>query len=86
MNIEEAITAGTSTTPPSKCRLGRWLTDIPTDTPGRGQLLAIVEEANRYSPNWRTLEQIDAILRRLGFTTSNKTVANHRNQVCRCFQ
>ena len=86
MNIEEAIQAGTQAAGESSCRLGRWLNDIPTDTPGRGQLLAIVEEANRYSPHWRTLEQIDAILRRLGFTTSNKTVANHRNKVCRCFQ
>lgn len=86
MNIEEAIQAGTQAAPESRCRLGKWIDEIPHETAGLVVLEAILETADRNSPYWRTLEQIDGILRRLGCTTSNKTVANHRNRVCRCFQ
>ena len=86
MNIEEAITAGTQAATGDSCRLGRWLEAIPTDTPGIHVLARILVTNDRNDPHWRTLEQIDGILRRLGMTVSNKTVANHRNQVCRCFQ
>ena len=86
MNIEEAIQAGTQAVSGSSCRLGRWVEQIPPETPGVSVLARILVTTNRDDPHWRTLEQIDAILRRLGLTVSNKTVANHRNKVCRCFQ
>lgn len=86
MDIEQAIQAVTLGVPTGdQCRLGRWLADIPEGTAGKETLNAICLETNQGSPHWRTLEEIDAILRRLGLTTSNKTVANHRMRRCRCF-
>lgn len=85
MNIIEAIESGTKVESFDQCRLGRWLAQIPSDEPGLPVLARILVTTNQDDPHWRTLEQIDAILRKLGFVTSNKTVANHRTQRCRCF-
>ena len=72
---------------PSKemCRLGRWLRAIPEDTPRRTELIEILTTPDQASPSWRSLEELDAVLRKLGFYTSNKTIANHRMKRCRCF-
>lgn len=84
MDIEAAL-AGPRETGVRSCRLGRWLAEIPADAPGRAQLELMLSEPNQNSPHWRTLEEIDLVLRRLDFYTSNKTVANHRNKLCRCY-
>lgn len=78
----DATAAGPSTL---ACRVQRFLDNIPADTPGRDRLDAALTTVDSSSPDWRTLEQLDVILVRLGLNTSNKTIGNHRNRRCRCF-
>jgi hypothetical protein len=70
-----------------RCKVGRWL-DSLADQPGHDQLVAAFETPNpekgRMPAGGRSLAQLCAIAARLGCQTSDKTVGEHRNRVCRC--
>lgn len=85
MNIEAALGGERLGGTEKKCRLGRWLDEIPDNTPGKDQLTEVLSTTDRTSPWWRTLEELDAILRRLDLHSSNKTIGNHRMRRCRCY-
>ena len=67
-----------------RCKVGRFLDDIPDDQAGKAELAAILETPDRNHPDWRPEHQIDALLIRLGHPTSLKTIGEHRAGRCRC--
>lgn len=85
LDILAALEASQGGRPGETCLIQRWLDGIPTDAPGKQALEATLTELDQGSPNWRTLEELDAILRRLGLKSSIKTIGNHRARRCRCF-
>lgn len=68
-----------------KCRLQRWLDDIPDETPGKDALVETIMTTDPKSDVYRTAPQVDSIVYKLGLSTSPKTVADHRAKRCRCF-
>jgi hypothetical protein len=68
-----------------KCKIQRWLDDIPEDQPGRDNLLATMGTTDPMSPHYRTLDQLDTLTYRLGLKTSTKTITDHRARRCRCY-
>lgn len=77
-DILAALADTTPTTGDHRCKVGRWLDNIPTSEPGRDELVAAFEAPGR------TLNQLAAIAVRLGYPISNKSIAEHRTRVCRC--
>ncbi len=78
---ESATAAGSS----RKCLIQRWLDDIPDDTPGKDQLVATIETTDRSAEHYRTGEQVDKLVYRLGLKTSMKSIGDHRGKRCRCY-
>lgn len=68
------------------CHIGRWLALIPTDTPGLELLITMLSTPTPGTPGWRRLEDIAAILRRLGRPASLGVIGAHRLGMCRCFR
>lgn len=68
-----------------KCKVQRWLDEIPADTPGKAELVATITTTDPKSDVYRTVPQVDAITYRLGLATSIKTLGDHRAKRCRCF-
>lgn len=70
-----------------RCKIGRWL-DSLSGEPGHDALVTAFEtrvvEKGRIPEGGRSLPQLCAIAARLGQPTSDKTVSEHRNHVCRC--
>lgn len=85
MDIVAAIGTKESTAS-GLCVIGRWLSTIPEDTPGKDQLVQMLSTPTKGQPGWRRLEEIGAILRRLEFDTSTGTIGAHRLGQCRCHQ
>lgn len=67
-----------------KCKIQRWLDAISDETPGKDELAATLTTTDPASPAYRTGDQVDKILYRLGLITSTKTVGDHRSGRCRC--
>lgn len=86
MNILEALEASPTPSGTRRCRIGRWLDDIADDTPGKDALAATLSTTDQASPDWRRIDQLDALLTRLGLVTSSKTIGDHRGGRCRCAQ
>lgn len=86
IDILEALAAEAPAPSSRKCRIQRWLDDIPADTPGLDKLVATITTTDPKAEAYRTVDKIDKVLFRLGFETSSKTIADHRAERCRCFQ
>lgn len=68
------------------CKIQAWLDAIPDDAPGRSELETILSTNDRLNAHHRTLDQIVALLGRLGFKTSDVTVRKHRVRACGCYR
>lgn len=68
-----------------KCKVQRWLDDIPDETPGKEELVATITTTDPKSDVYRTIDQVDKITYKLGLVTSTKTIGDHRAKRCRCF-
>lgn len=68
-----------------KCKVARWLEEIPEETPGFDTLVATITTTDPQAEHYRTTDQTLALLSRLGLQTSNKTFGDHRAKRCRCF-
>ncbi len=84
MDILNALASTETPKTGRRCKIGRWLDEIPDETPGKAELVATLQERDRMSPDWRPLDQLDALLIRLNVQTSNKTIGDHRAGRCRC--
>lgn len=71
-----------------RCRLAKFLDDIPEDTPGRDELIRLVETPHdkKAVPETRSGQNIAVVLCNLGFDTTSNTVLDHRNRACRCYR
>ena len=86
MDILEALAeSATAVGASRKCLVQRWLDDIPADAPGKDQLVLTIEDTDRTAEHFRTVDQVDKLLYRLGLKTSIKTIGDHRGHRCRCF-
>lgn len=79
--LEEAATTRSS----RKCKVQRWLDEIPDETPGKDALVATVITTDPKSEHYRPVDQVDKLIYRLGLVTSTKTLGDHRAKRCRCF-
>lgn len=79
-----AALAGTAPRGNSRCVVQRWLDDIADNTPGKAELVEAIECGDKNCPQYRTIVQALAILRSLGFSTSDGSVGHHRANRCRC--
>lgn len=88
VSILEALAQAAPAGPSGRrCKIGRWLDGL-ADQPGHPDLVEAFEtpasEKGRVAEGGRSLPQLCAIASRLGMQTSDKTVSEHRNGVCRC--
>ena len=85
MDILEALAEAVPAKSNRKCKVQRWLDDIPEGTPGRDELVATIVTTDPASDVFRTIDQVDKLVYRLGLSTSVKTLGDHRAKRCRCF-
>lgn len=85
MNILEALQDSAPARSSRKCKLQRWIDDIPADTAGKDDLVAAIVTTDPKSDSYRTIDQIDKVIYALGLVTSTKTIGDHRAKRCRCF-
>lgn len=68
-----------------RCKVGRWLDSIDSQSPGFSRLVAAVEVADSRTPGYMTGDRAMRLLRRLDFDVSNKVFYDHRSGTrCRC--
>ena len=75
----------TATRSDDRCVIQRWLDDVPDEAPGKAELIEVILERGRPAPTYRSIPMVVTILRRLGFSTSENSVGNHRARRCRCY-
>ena len=85
MDILEALAKAAPSKSNRKCKVQRWLDEIPADEPGKEALAATIVTTDPASDDYRTVDQVDKLVYRLGFVTSVKTLGDHRAKRCRCF-
>lgn len=85
INILEALADTAPAKSSRKCKIQRWLDDIPTDQPGRADLVSAMTTTDPKSEDYRTLDGLDRLVTRLGLTTSIKSIGDHRGSRCRCY-
>jgi hypothetical protein len=85
IDILEALAAEAPAKSTRKCKVQRWLDDIAEDAPGKTALVAAIVTTDPKSDDYRTVDQVDKIVYRLGLMTSTKTLGDHRAKRCRCF-
>lgn len=75
-----------------RCELGLWLDAIPAETPGRDELIRLVETKHARTkttpdaPETLSGQRVAVVLTRLGFETTQNPVLDHRNHACRCYR
>jgi hypothetical protein len=73
-----------------RCRLARFLDNIPADTPGRDELVRLVETEHDRNANPYTLSvrKMAAVLSspRIGFPTGYGPISAHRSGQCVCYR
>lgn len=84
MDILEALAATPNAASTRKCKVQRWLDDIPEDQPGKAELVSTVITTDPKDEGYRTLEQVEKLVFRLGLATSIKSIGDHRAGRCRC--
>lgn len=85
MDILAALEGAPAPSKNRRCKIGRWFDGIPADWPGRSNLVATFETTDPQAPDYRPLDQLDALAAKLGLETSIKTIGDHRSGVrCRC--
>jgi hypothetical protein len=85
LDILAALEASPSAVTGRRCRIQRFLDNIPADTPGRDQLEATLNTKDPSDPDYRTATSLLQLLARLGETTSVSTVNEHRAKRCVCY-
>lgn len=72
----------------NRCGLGQWLDDIPEDTPGRDELIRLVETPHDRQSGGatRSAQNIATVLTNLGFEITQNPILDHRNHACRCYR
>lgn len=83
-----AALSGSEPTPGSqRCGVAKFLDAIPEDTPGRDELIRLVE--TKHDPartDTRSGQNIAQVLTGLGYTTTQNPILDHRNKACRCYR
>lgn len=77
MNIAAALEEA-SKQEKKRCKIQRFLDEIPADEPGRDDLITAVESRDL------TAGKAAAVLRTLGLSVSNSQVSLHRRGACGC--
>lgn len=85
IDILEALAAEAPAKSNRKCKVQRWIDEIPEGTPGKDDLISALVTTDPRAEHYRTVDQIDKVVYRLGLTTSTKTLGDHRAKRCRCF-
>jgi hypothetical protein len=85
LDILEALAAEAPARSSRKCKIQRWLDNISDDHPGKTELAATIVTTDPKSADYRTLDQLDKVLLRLGLISSIKTIGDHRGERCRCY-
>lgn len=89
MDIAAALEATAPLDTDDRCKLARWLDDIPDADPRKSDLVLAIEtrrpqKGEPASPHYRTYDDLSLVLALLGFRTSKSTLMKHRRQRCRC--
>jgi hypothetical protein len=71
-----------------RCDLAAFLDSIPADTPGRDELIRLVETVHDRTADPYTLsgQRMAVVLTNLGHTITQNPVLDHRNRACRCYR
>lgn len=71
----------------SRCNLGKFLDSIPEDTPGRDELIRLVESPHipRSTPETRPAQNMATVLTHLGYSVTENPIHKHRKHICRCY-
>lgn len=92
IDIEAALADRAPAVATGKCKVQRWLDEIPPAAPSLSRLVKTIEtpckksDPGRYDPeHYVTVPETLKVLRRLKFEVSDRTLREHRNQECRCF-
>lgn len=85
MDILSALAEAAPAKSTRKCKVQRWLDDIADDVPGKDDLAATIVTTDPKSDVYRTVDQVEKLVYRLGLVTSTKTLGDHRAKRCRCF-
>lgn len=88
MDILGALEAATRA---KKCRIATFLDAIPEDTPGRAELIHLVETPHgrtgiSVNSDTRSAENMAVVLTQLGLETTQNPIHQHRNHSCRCYR
>lgn len=89
MDILNAIANAQPSRGDSRCGLARWLDGIPADTPGREELIRLVETRHarqQRSEDSRSAGEMVLVLVALGFPITEGPIHDHRNHRCRCYR
>ena len=86
------ILAALDATPPrgdKRCRLATFLDSISEDTPGRDELIRLVEtthDPDAITPSTRSAQNMARVLTSLGYPTTQNPILDHRSGACRCYR
>jgi hypothetical protein len=70
-----------------RCNLGKFLDSIPADTPGRDELIRLVEtKHSRDSSDTRSARNMMVVLTSLGHPITENPIHEHRGHSCRCYR
>lgn len=84
MDILEALADDAPTASTRRCKLGQLLDAIPEATPGKADLVQMIEARDASEEGYRPRYTGMKVLARLGITVSDKTFGDHRRRECRC--
>lgn len=75
----------------SRCRVATFLDNIPEDTPGRDELVRLVETRHdrtgtTQNADTRSAANMAIVLTQLGFETTQNPIHDHRKHACRCYR
>jgi hypothetical protein len=71
----------------SRCTLAQWFDAIPEDTPGRDELIRLIETPHTLGADTLSNKRMAAVLNQLGSPiTSDNPIGYHRNGTCRCYR
>lgn len=71
-----------------RCELKKFLDNIPEDTPGRDELIRLVETPHdpKAEQPTRSGQNMAMVLTALGYETTQNPVHDHRRHACRCYR
>jgi len=71
-----------------RCGIATFLNGIPAETPGRDELVRLVETPHDRGgrADTRSGQSMAVVLTQLGYETTQNPILDHRNKACRCYR